>query len=82
MLSMASSPRSLDPVLVSVKAVDPALYPFYGEVELAPASGLGTALGPHTVAVGDDLLLRLGLHLGDDLKVGGQLFRIIASVVY
>jgi putative ABC transport system permease protein len=81
MLSMASSPKSMDPILVAVKAVDPALYPFYGEVELSPASGLKSALGPHSVAVGDDLLLRLGLHVGDDLKVGGQLFRIAASVV-
>ena len=81
MMSMASSPKSLDPLLVSVKAVDPALYPFYGEVTLQPASGLKSALGPHSVAVGDDLLLRLGLHVGDDLKMGGQLFRISATVM-
>ena len=81
MLSMASSPKSLDPVLVAVKAVDPALYPFYGEVELSPAASLNSALGPHSVAVGEDLLLRLVLHVGDDLKVGGQQYRIAASVV-
>ena len=81
MLSMASSPKSMDPLLVSLKAVDPALYPFYGEVELQPAGELNTTLGPHTVAVGDDLLLRLGLHVGDDLKVGGRMFRIAATVV-
>jgi putative ABC transport system permease protein len=81
MLSMASSPSSADPLLVSVKAVDPSLYPFYGEVELSPASGLKQALGPDSVAVGDDLLLRLGLHVGDQLKLGGQLFRIAATVV-
>ena len=81
MLSMASSPKSSDPILVSLKAVDPALYPFYGQVELAPASGLPSALGPHSIAVGDDLLLRLNLRVGDDLKVGGQLFYIAATVV-
>ena len=81
MLSMASSPKSTDPILVSLKAVDPALYPFYGELELSPASRLNTALSSNSVAVGDDLLLRLGLHVGDNLKVGGQLFRIAASVV-
>ena len=43
--------------------------------------GLKAALTPTSVAVGDDLLLRLGLHVGDDLKVGGQMFRIAASVV-
>jgi putative ABC transport system permease protein len=81
MLSMASAPTSPDPILVSLKAVDPALYPFYGDVDLAPAATLKTALGPHTIAVGDDLLLRLNLHIGDDLKLGGQTFRIVASVV-
>ena len=81
MLSMAASPKVMDPVLVSLKAVDPEFYPFYGEVELSPASSLKQALGPHTVAVGDDLLLRLGVHVGDDLKIGGQLFRIAATVV-
>jgi putative ABC transport system permease protein len=81
MLSMASSPKAMDPLLVSVKAVDPQLYPFYGEVELSPASGLKEALTPDSVAVGDDLLLRLGLHVGDELKVGEKNFRIAATVV-
>src|SRR5580698_497047 len=35
LLSMASSSTSLDPLLVSVKSVDPAKYPFYGEVVLS-----------------------------------------------
>ena len=81
MMSMAASPSSMNPLLVSLKAVDPALYPFYGDVDLAPAMGLKAALGPGSVAVGDDLLLRLGLHVGDPLKVGGQTFRIAATVV-
>ena len=81
MMSMAASPSSMNPLLVSLKAVDPALYPFYGEIELAPAMGLKTALGPGSVAVGDDLLLRTGLHVGDDVRVGGKLFRIAATVV-
>ena len=37
MLSMASSSTSLDPLLVALKAVDPAKYPFYGDVVLEPA---------------------------------------------
>ena len=81
MMSMAAPPQSMMPLLVSLKAVDPALYPFYGEIELAPAMGLKTALGPGSVAVGDDLLLRTGLHVGDDVRVGGKLFRIAATVV-
>jgi putative ABC transport system permease protein len=80
MVSMASSPSSPFPLLVSIKAVDPALYPFYGSVDLAPAIKLSAALTPTTVAVGDDLLLRLNLHVGDSLKLGNQTFRIIATV--
>ncbi len=80
MLSMASSPGRPDPVLVSIKAVDPAVYPFYGSVDLAPAQSLPSALTPATVAVGDDLLLRMNLHVGDPLKLGNQTFRIAATV--
>ena len=58
LLSMASSAKTLDPLLVSLKAVDPAMYPFYGEVELAPAAPLKSVLTPDTVAVADDLLVR------------------------
>jgi putative ABC transport system permease protein len=81
MVSMAASPQSMMPVLVSLKAVDPAVYPFYGEIELSPAMGLKTALGPGSVAVGDDLLLRTGLHVGDDVRLGEQTFHIAATVV-
>jgi putative ABC transport system permease protein len=81
LLSMASSPKTLDPLLVSLKAVDPAKYPFYGEVQLATASPLKTVLTANTVVVADDLLVRLNLKVGDDLKIGTQLFRIASIVV-
>jgi putative ABC transport system permease protein len=81
LLSMASSAKTLDPLLVSMKAVDPSRYPFYGEVELAPAAPLKTVLTPETVAVADDLLVRLNLKVGDQLKIGTQLFRIASVVV-
>ena len=81
MLAMASSPKSPDLVLVSVKAVDLAVYPYYGTVDLEPAMGMEQAIGGQSVAVGEDLLLRLGLHVGDQLKIGGELFRIAATVV-
>jgi putative ABC transport system permease protein len=81
LLSMASSAKTLDPLLVSLKAVDPAMYPFYGDVELAPATPLKTVLTTNTVAVADDLLVRLNLKVGDQLKIGTQLFRIASVVV-
>ncbi len=81
LLSMASAAKTLDPLLVSIKSVDPGMYPFYGEVELAPAAPLKTVLAPDTVAVADDLLVRLNLKVGDQLKIGTQLFRIASVVV-
>lgn len=81
MLAMASAPTSPDPVLVSLKAVDPAYYPFYGTVDLAPAMPLGNALAFDGIAVGDDLLLRLNLHVGDHIKLGRESFRISSTIV-
>jgi putative ABC transport system permease protein len=81
LLSMASSAKTLDPLLVSLKAVDPAKYPFYGEVELSPAVPLKATLTADSVAVADDLLVRLNLKVGDQLKIGTQLFRIASVVV-
>ena len=80
-LSMASSTTSLDPLLVSLKAVDPSKYPFYGDAVLDPAMPLTQALSDHTVAVGEDLLLRLHIKVGDSIKLGTQTFRIAAAVV-
>lgn len=81
LMSMASAAGSLDPLLVSLKAVDPAKYPFYGEVTLAPAMPITRALTDSTVAVGDDLLLRLHLRVGDSIKLGNNTFRIAATVL-
>ncbi|MGA2715336.1 MAG: FtsX-like permease family protein [Bryobacteraceae bacterium] len=83
-LTMASPPGSLvngaAPLLISVKAVDPAVYPFYGTVKFNPPMDLRTALKPDTVAVSDGVLLRLNAHVGDTIRIGGQPFRISAEV--
>jgi putative ABC transport system permease protein len=81
LLSMASAAKTMDPLLISLKAVDPAMYPFYGAVTLAPAISLKSVLTNDTVAVADDLLVRLHLKVGDDLKIGTKTFRIAAVVV-
>jgi len=80
LLSMASSSTSLDPLLVAIKAVDPAKYPFYGDVVLSPKMPLQQALTDSSVAVGDDLLLRLHLKVGDSIKLGTRSYRIVAVV--
>ncbi|QNI35689.1 ABC transporter permease [Edaphobacter albus] len=81
MLSMASSSKTLDPLLVSLKAVDPQAYPFYGEVELSPKGKLKDVLKDDTVVVADDLLVRLHMNACDSLKIGNRIFRIAAIVV-
>lgn len=60
-------------MLVELKAVD-AAYPLYGAVRLAPAMDLAAALAPEGAAYGAavdrTVLTRLGLSLGDRLRVG------------
>lgn len=79
-VSMVSANPNSTPVMVSVKAVDPTVYPFYGEVKLEPSGPLARQLTDHTVAVSDDLLMRLKLGVGDNIRLGGQPFRIVGTV--
>jgi putative ABC transport system permease protein len=81
LLSMASAAKTLDPLLISLKAVDPAQYPYYGKVDLEPAGNLKDVLDGHTVVVADDLLVRLKLQVGDQIKIGNNLFRIASVLV-
>jgi putative ABC transport system permease protein len=82
-VSMAAPPARKDatPLLVSIKAVDPAKYPYYGQVKLQPAMPLAEALTPETVVVGEDTLIRLESKVGDLVRIGGQDYRIAAVVL-
>jgi putative ABC transport system permease protein len=66
--------------LVEVKAVD-GDYPFYGRLGLEPDMSLSELLDERTVVAAPELLSRLGLDLGDALRVGGEEFHIAARVV-
>lgn len=79
-VSMLSTGIDTNPVLVSIKAVDPSRYPFYGELKLDPPGALRDALKPDAVAVSDDLLVRLDLKVGDRIKLGAGQFRIAGIV--
>jgi putative ABC transport system permease protein len=79
-ITMLSQASDAPPILISVKAIDPAVYPFYGAVKLDPPQSLRTALQPDTIAVSNDLLLRMAGHVGDNVRIGGQPFRIIGTV--
>jgi len=80
-LSMVSSGAVANPILVSIKAVDPRIYPFYGEVKLDPPASLRQQLDDRSVAVSEDLLLRMKVAVGDTVRLGGQPFRVIGRVV-
>jgi putative ABC transport system permease protein len=69
------------PLLVSLKAVDPAAYPFYGTVVLDPAGSLRNVLNDNTALVDDNLLVRLNAKVGDQLKIGNRYFRIAAVIL-
>ena len=80
-VSMVSSPADPVPLLVSLKAVDPQQYPFYGTVVLDPAGDLRQVLTDATVVVAEDLLIRLHTQVGASLKIGDSTFRIAAILV-
>jgi putative ABC transport system permease protein len=81
-VSMASVPTDPNtypvPLLVSLKAVDPAEYPYYGTAELEPAMSLRQALDGDSAVVAEEFLIRLKSGVGQTLRLGGRSFRIAA----
>ena len=67
------------PMFCGIKAVDPALYPFYGEVKLEPAGRLRDVLAPDAIAISEDVFTRLpNLKVGSHVRFGEAGFRIAA----
>jgi putative ABC transport system permease protein len=77
-VSMASVPPDPVPLLVSLKAVDPAEYPYYGMAELEPAMSLQQALDGDSAVVAEEFLIRMNASVGQTLRMGGRSFRIAA----
>ncbi|WP_109488855.1 ABC transporter permease [Occallatibacter savannae] len=77
-ISMASVAPDPVPLLISLKAVDPAMYPFYGAAQLEPQMSLQQALAGDSAVVADEFLIRLRAHVGDTLRLGGRSFKITA----
>src|SRR5262245_40026076 len=69
--------------LIELKAVDPA-YPLYGAVVLSPVQELVAALDRHEgrfgAAVDHTILDRLGLVLGDSIKIGAATLQLRAMI--
>ncbi|MDE1174937.1 MAG: ABC transporter permease [Parvibaculaceae bacterium] len=85
MRSMARTEDSSRQSLVELKAVDGA-YPLYGAVELAPAQPLARALeqrnGRWGAVAESTLIQRLGLKIGDNVRVGIENFELRGEIVH
>src|SRR5208337_526974 len=79
-ISMASVPPDPVPLLVSLKAVDPANYPYYGTAGLEPTIPLQQAFQGDSAVVADEFLIRLNAHVGQTLRLGGRNFTITAAL--
>ena len=67
-------------VVVSLKAVDDA-YPLYGEVGLDPPLELEEALAEGGAVVEPGLLRRLGVRVGEQIRIGEAPFTVRATIV-
>ena len=77
-VSMASVPPDPVPLLVSLKAVDPSEYPYYGKAQLEPDMPLPQALEGDSAVVAEEFLIRLKAQVGQTLRLGGRSFKITA----
>ena len=80
-VSMSRSDHQRIPQMISVKAVDPSAYPYYGKLGLQPARPLATLLCDNSsVVVTPELLMRLKVKPGDSIQLGGKEFRITGTL--
>ena len=68
-----------DSVLCELKAVEPG-YPFYGTLQLRPNRKLEDLVNRQQVLVVPELLDRLAVAVGSDLKIGNAVFRIAGVI--
>ena len=81
-VSMAASEQQRIPQMVSVKAVDPSVYPFYGDFKVDPDRPLSELLSSDSSAVvTPELLMRLKVAQGGVIRLGGHDFRITGTLV-
>lgn len=81
MAAPAAANGSRVPQMISVKAVDPTAYPYYGALGLKPALPLEQLLASNEdVVVSEELLIRFKVHVGDSIRVGGKEFKITGEV--
>jgi putative ABC transport system permease protein len=76
-VSMASTSTSPNPLLVALKVIDPAQYPYYGAVQLASGRPLRNVLVSNAAVASEEFLLRMHVQIGDTLQLGNSTFRIV-----
>jgi putative ABC transport system permease protein len=80
--SMAASSKDGIPQMISIKAVDPACFPFYGQLVLSPSRPLAALLkDDESVVVTPELLMRLRVAPGDTIRLGGKEYKITGTLV-
>src|SRR5579875_2467575 len=80
-VSMAGSSTERIPQMVSVKAVDPAVYPYYGDFKVDPDRPLKELLPEDaSVVVTPELELRMKVRTGGSIRLGGKEFRITGTI--
>jgi putative ABC transport system permease protein len=81
-VSMAASAGQRIPQMVAVKAIDPAFYPFYGQLRLSPQLPIRKLLADDSSIVATpELLMRFKVRVGDSIRLGGKDFRIVATLI-
>lgn len=79
--SMALFPRTGQTRLVTVRAIEGA-YPWYGQVQTAPAEAAQTYLAGRNALVDGTLLRQFGLQVGDSVQVGTVRYRIAGELLH
>jgi putative ABC transport system permease protein len=80
MRAMATPALGGDPVLVELKGVD-SLYPLYGDFSLRPGARARRPSG-NQVAIGPELAERLGIGVGDALRIGDTELRVVGVIAH
>lgn len=79
----AADERGPSSLLVELKAISGG-YPFHGELLARPPLPTGTspaeALGDHSALVSPEALSRLGLEIGDELRLGRRTLRVAGAL--
>jgi putative ABC transport system permease protein len=74
--SVVYSPKQDDSLLSEIRIIS-NIYPLYGNAELASGKKISDVLIDSTVIVQEELLIRLNLEIGDELKIGDNIFNIV-----